>query len=141
MRKRFIRLTVGDRVRMEMSLYATAKVLIVDRLWHGDEILFWSAPTGESKAWSHHQEPARPLSFNLETHRYREDYRRTALANGDSQSTKVHLCALRRRSYLDKEGCRSRPPDLNGPISFLKFSPFWPPLYERCQWDFAGSSV
>ena len=32
MRKRFIRLTVGDRVRMEMSLYATAKVLIVYRL-------------------------------------------------------------------------------------------------------------
>ena len=32
MRKRFIRLTVGGRVRMEMSLYATAKVLIVDRL-------------------------------------------------------------------------------------------------------------
>ena len=31
MRKRFIRLTVGDRVRMEMSLYATAKVLIVYR--------------------------------------------------------------------------------------------------------------
>ena len=32
MRKRFIRLTVDGRVRMEMSLYATAKVLIVDRL-------------------------------------------------------------------------------------------------------------
>jgi translation initiation factor IF-1 len=31
-RKRFIWLTVGDRVRMEMSLYATAKVLIVYRL-------------------------------------------------------------------------------------------------------------
>ncbi len=32
MRKRFIRLTVGDRVKMEMSLYDTAKARIVYRL-------------------------------------------------------------------------------------------------------------
>jgi translation initiation factor IF-1 len=32
MRKRFIRLTVGDRVRMEMSPYDTAKARIVYRL-------------------------------------------------------------------------------------------------------------
>ena len=32
MRKRFIRLTIGDRVRMEMSLYDTAKARIVYRL-------------------------------------------------------------------------------------------------------------
>ena len=32
MRKRFIRLTVGDRVRMEMSPYDTAKGRIVYRL-------------------------------------------------------------------------------------------------------------
>jgi translation initiation factor IF-1 len=32
MRKPFIRLTVDDRVRMEMSLYATAKGLIAYRL-------------------------------------------------------------------------------------------------------------
>ena len=32
MRKRFIRLTIGDRVRMEMSLYDTAKTPIVYRL-------------------------------------------------------------------------------------------------------------
>src|SRR4029077_17085537 len=62
----------------------------------------------------------------------RTDDRRKALANGDTEDTKVHLCALRQRSYLDKEGCRSRPRDLNGPISFLKFSPLWPPLYARC---------
>jgi translation initiation factor IF-1 len=32
MRKRFIRLTVGDRVRMEMSPYDTSKARIVYRL-------------------------------------------------------------------------------------------------------------
>jgi len=32
MRKRFIRLTVGDRVKMEMSPYDTAKARIVYRL-------------------------------------------------------------------------------------------------------------
>jgi translation initiation factor IF-1 len=32
MRKRFIRLTVGDRVKMEMPPYATAKARIVYRL-------------------------------------------------------------------------------------------------------------
>ena len=32
MRKRFIRLTIGDRVKMEMSLYDTAKARIVYRL-------------------------------------------------------------------------------------------------------------
>ena len=32
MRKRFIRLTVGDRVRMQMSPYDTAKARIVYRL-------------------------------------------------------------------------------------------------------------
>ena len=32
MRKRFIRLTMGDRVRMEMSPYDTAKAQIVYRL-------------------------------------------------------------------------------------------------------------
>ena len=32
MRKRFIRLTVGDRVRMQMSQYDTAKARIVYRL-------------------------------------------------------------------------------------------------------------
>ncbi len=32
MRKRFIRLTIGDRVRMEMSPYDTAKARIVYRL-------------------------------------------------------------------------------------------------------------
>jgi translation initiation factor IF-1 len=32
MRKRFIRLTVGDRVRMQMSPYDTAKGRIVYRL-------------------------------------------------------------------------------------------------------------
>lgn len=32
MRKRFIRLTVGDRVKMEMSSYDTAKARIVYRL-------------------------------------------------------------------------------------------------------------
>jgi len=136
MRKRFIRLTINDRVKMEMSPYGTAKARIAYRLWHGDEILFWSAPTGESEHWSHYQKPAGSLSFNLETHWYREDDRGKALANGDNEDTKVHLCALRQRSYLDKEGCRSRPPDFNRPISFLKFSPCWPLLSEWCQWDF-----
>ena len=32
MRKRFIRLTIGDRVRMEMSPYNTAKARVVYRL-------------------------------------------------------------------------------------------------------------
>ena len=32
MRKRFIRLTIGDRVRMEMSPYDTAKARVVYRL-------------------------------------------------------------------------------------------------------------
>jgi len=32
MRKRFIRLTIGDRVKMEMSPYNTAKARIVYRL-------------------------------------------------------------------------------------------------------------
>jgi len=39
MRKRFIRLTVGDRVRMQMSPYDTAKGRILPALtWQGDFI-------------------------------------------------------------------------------------------------------
>jgi translation initiation factor IF-1 len=117
MRKRFIRLTIGDRVKMEMSPYDTAQARIVYRLWDADKILFWSAATGESKDWSQHQKLARPLSVHVKTHRYRKDDRGEALANGDSEDTKVHLCALRQRSYLDKEGCCSWPPDINGPIT------------------------
>jgi translation initiation factor IF-1 len=102
MRKRFIRLTIGDRVRMEMSPYDTAKARIVYRLWYGKAILFRSAPAAENKSWFEHQKPARALSFHVKADRYRKNNRRKALANGDSEGTKVHLCALWRRSYLDK---------------------------------------
>jgi translation initiation factor IF-1 len=51
MRKRFIRLTIGDRVKMEMSPYDTAKARIVYRLWHGDEILVRSTATAQSEDW------------------------------------------------------------------------------------------
>src|SRR4030095_14024145 len=40
MRKRFIRLTIGDRVKMEMSPYDTAKARIVYRLGDVYDILF-----------------------------------------------------------------------------------------------------
>ena len=41
MRKRFIRLTVGDRVRMQMSPYDTAKAsdCLPALIWQGDFIL------------------------------------------------------------------------------------------------------
>jgi translation initiation factor IF-1 len=122
MRKRFIRLTIGDRVRMEMSPYDTAKARIVYRLWHGDEILFRSAARAAEKARSEYQKLARALSFHVKADRYRQNNRRRTLANGDGEVTKVHLCPLRRRSYLDKEGCCSRSPDINGPITFVEFS-------------------
>jgi len=52
MRKRFIRLTIGDRVKMEMSPYDPAKARIVYRLSHGDAILFRSTATAETKGRS-----------------------------------------------------------------------------------------
>jgi hypothetical protein len=72
---------------------------------------------GKSKDSSQHQKPACALPLHLKAHGYRKNNRRKALANGDSEDTKVHLCALRQHSYLDKEGCCSRPPDINGPIT------------------------
>ena len=60
---------------------------------------------------------ARALSFDIEANRYRQNNRRKALAIGDSEGTEVHLCALWRCSYLDKKGCCSWPPDINGPIT------------------------
>jgi translation initiation factor IF-1 len=69
MRKRFIRLTVGDRVRMQMSPYDTAKARIVYRLWHGKAILFRTAPSAtETKGWRRSEKLARALSFHFETH-------------------------------------------------------------------------
>jgi translation initiation factor IF-1 len=84
MRKRFIRLTIGDRVKMEMSPYDTAKARIVYRLWHGEAILFRSAAPTAEKGWPQHQELARALSFYRKAQRYRKDNRRKALANSQS---------------------------------------------------------
>jgi translation initiation factor IF-1 len=109
MRKRFIRLTIGDRVKMEMSPYDRAKARIVYRLWHGNAIPFRSAATAQNKAWPQHQKLARALSFHIEADQYRKDNRGKTLAAGQSKSTKDDLRALRRRSYLDKEGRHSRP--------------------------------
>src|SRR5438046_3438116 len=54
MRKRFIRLTIGDRVKMQMSPYDTGKARIVYRLSPGEEIPFLSAVTAKSKDWPQH---------------------------------------------------------------------------------------
>src|SRR5437588_10901905 len=48
-RKRIIRLTIGDQVRMQMSPYETSKARIVYRLLHGNPIPYQSCPTAETK--------------------------------------------------------------------------------------------
>ena len=68
MRKRFIRLTVGDRVRMQMSPYDTAKARIVYRLENGKAILFRSAATETETEGCRPEKLARALSFHFETH-------------------------------------------------------------------------
>src|SRR5213080_2172841 len=113
MRKRFIRLTIGDRVKMEMSPYDTAKARIVYRLntlIYGNTIPVRSAATTKTKDRHRSQELAGALSFNVEADRYRTHHKRKALADRQSESAKVHLCALRRRSYLDKRRRGSRSP-------------------------------
>jgi len=65
MRKRFIRLTIGDRVKMEMSPYDTSKARIVYRLRHGNPVLFRSPATAETQKRSQHQKLARALSFHV----------------------------------------------------------------------------
>ena len=52
------------------------------------------------------------MSFNVEADRYREDNRRKALVNSQTENTKVNLCPLRQRSYLGKERRYSGPADL-----------------------------
>src|SRR5262245_4194080 len=72
MRKRFIRLTVGDRVRMQMSPYDTAKARIGYLLRPGKAILFRTVETATETEYRRRSEKlAGALSFHLETHRYR----------------------------------------------------------------------
>ena len=65
------------------------------------------------------------MSFNVEADRYRKDNRRKALGNGQTENTEVHLCALRQRSYLEKERRYSWPADISQPVirSFENFLP------------------
>src|SRR5262249_23171204 len=76
---------------------------------YGNTIPFRSAATAKTKDRHRSQELAGALSFNVEADRYRTHHKRKALADRQSESAKVHLCALRRRSYLDKtrRGARS----------------------------------
>ncbi len=62
------------------------------------------------------------LSFNVEADRYRKDNRRKTLGNSQTENAKVNLCALRQRSYLDKERRYSGPADVSEPVIFRKFS-------------------
>src|SRR5262245_3203050 len=54
MRKRFIRLTIGDRVKMQMSPYDTAKARIVYRLRYANQILVRSTAPAKTKGRSQH---------------------------------------------------------------------------------------
>jgi len=47
MRKRFIRLTIGDRVKLQMSPYDIDKARIVYRLWENE--IFWNTRRAKSK--------------------------------------------------------------------------------------------
>jgi translation initiation factor IF-1 len=95
MRKRFIRLTVGDRVRMQMSPYDTAKARIVYRLWHGKAILFRPAATAsETEGRRRSEKLARALSLDLETHQYRSHDRTETLAGRKNEATKIYLRSL-----------------------------------------------
>jgi translation initiation factor IF-1 len=95
MRKRWIRLTVGDRVRMQMSPYDTAKARIVYRLWNGTAILFRPAATAtETEGWRRSEKLARALSFHFETHWYRPHDWTGTLAGCKNDATKIYLRAL-----------------------------------------------
>ena len=69
MRKRFIRLTVGDRVRMQMSPYDTAKATdcLPALTWQGDFISIRRDET-ETEGRRRSEKLARALSFHFETH-------------------------------------------------------------------------
>jgi hypothetical protein len=89
---------------------------------YGDEILVRSAATAETKGRSQHQELARALSFHVKADGYRQDNRRKTLADGYIEKTKIHLCALRQRSYLDKRGRCSRTADVSQPVILSQVS-------------------
>jgi translation initiation factor IF-1 len=94
MRKRFIRLTVGDRVRMQMSPYDTAKGRIVYRLWHGKAILFRTTAAIETEGRRRSEKLARALSFHFETYWYRSHDWTETLAGSKNGATKTYLRAL-----------------------------------------------
>jgi translation initiation factor IF-1 len=84
MRKRFIRLTIGDRVKMQMSPYDTAKARIVYRLWDGYAILFRTAAKTREIQVREHEELVGAVSFDVEVDRYRPDHWRKALERSQS---------------------------------------------------------
>jgi stearoyl-CoA desaturase (Delta-9 desaturase) len=90
---------------------------------YDDEVLFRSTATAESKGRSQHQKLARALSFHVKADGYRKDNRGKTLADGHIESTKVHLCPLRQRAYLDKEGRYSRTTDVHEPLILANFLP------------------
>jgi translation initiation factor IF-1 len=95
MRKRFIRLTVGDRVRMQMSPYDTAKARIVYRLWHGKAILFRSAATAtETEERRRSEKLAGTVPLHFETHWYGSHDWTETLAGRKTRATKIYLRAL-----------------------------------------------
>jgi hypothetical protein len=83
---------------------------------YGDEILFRCTATAEAKGRSQHQKLAGALSFHVKADGYRKDNRGKTLANSHIENTKVHLCALRQRSYMEKRGRYSRPTDVTQPL-------------------------
>jgi hypothetical protein len=89
---------------------------------YGNEILFRSTATAESKGRSQHQKLTRALSIHVKADRYRKDNRGKMLADSHIENTKVYLCALRQRSYLDKSGRCPRPADVSEPVILPKFS-------------------
>ena len=113
-RKRFIRLTIGDRVKMEMNVAVRHRqgAYRLSTVIYGNEILVRSAATTQTESRSKPQKLAGALSFNVEADRYREDDRRRKLGNSQTENTKVNLYPLRQRSYLDKERRYSGPADI-----------------------------
>jgi translation initiation factor IF-1 len=95
MRKRFIRLTVGDRVRMQMSPYDTAKARIVYRLWNGTAILFRTTATATKAEDRRRSEKLiGALSFHLEAHWYGPHNRTETVADRKSEAAEIYVRAL-----------------------------------------------
>jgi len=92
MRKRFIRLTIGDRVKLQMSPYDIDKARIVDRL--GENEIFWNTRSAKNKNRPRNQATTCSLPRHSQAGDDRPDHRRTTLGRGQSENAQVHLPSL-----------------------------------------------